>query len=952
MIRLRWLLGISFCSILCGAGWLGRAQSPAGRARIELPTSKLLVTPAPGNPQKLNSFPTAVALSPDGRYLAVLNNGYGTADSGYDQSIAVLDLSSNRLSDYPDPRLGKSARQTYFLGLGFSGDGARLYASIASLTDPEGKAPGDLGNGIAVYKFESGRVTPDRFMKIPLQTLAPGHNPTKVSFTVEKGKAVPYPAGLAVIHAAGSERLLVADNLSDDALLLDANSGEILHRFDLSAHPDVPASYPYAVVATRDGKRGYCSLWNEREVAELDLDAGSVTRRISLPSPLSPGGDSAIAAGPHPTAMLLSPDEKRLYVALANFDRVAVVDTATGKVTSVLSTELPGQQYGGTFPNALAQSADGSRLFVADASQDAVALFDMTGSSVQGGSLPTLVPQHAAGFIPTEWYPTALAVRGDDLFIATGKGEGTGPNSAILPSSDRSSSAGPPEKHPYIAALIHGSVARVGIRDAEAELAKMTAQVEASNRMRSTVEPIRFAGGRNPIKHVIYIIKENRSYDQIFGDLKGANGDASLCMFCEDITPNEHKLARQFGILDNFYVSGEVSGNGHVWSTAGITSDYTEKTWEIGYRSSERTYDYEGEVGRSFPIEQGIADVDEPGTGYLWADVARSGLSHRNYGEFVATEWCNDLARRPQPSPKEGTPPAPSQACAQTFIHPGEPLPANVGQPHGSASPWPWLVPIIARDLATKPELRNHFDPNFADFNLYYPDQLRTDEFLNEFGGFVRARAAGTKDTLPQFVILRLPDDHTMGTRPGGPRPAASVADNDLAVGRVVEAVSHSPYWADTAIFIVEDDAQDGPDHVDAHRSPALVISKYSPGTAEHPFVDSHFYTTVSMIRTMEMLLGLPPMNNNDALAAVMAPLFAGPGTQPPFTADARNRENGLLYQVNPANAPGAKASARMDFSHADAAPAARLNAILWRDRKGTAPQPAPRHTVIPDGDE
>ena len=298
---------------------------------------------------------------------------------------------------------------------------------------------------------------------------------------------------------------------------------------------------------------------------------------------------------------------------------------------------------------------------------------------------------------------------------------------------------------------------------------------------------------------------------------------------------------------------------------------------------------------------------------------------------------------------------APSEPCSKTFVHPGEPLPANVGQPHGGPSPWPWLVPIIARDLATKPELRDHFDPNFADFNLYYPDQLRVDEFLNEFDGFVRAHRDGlarNASELPQFVILRLPNDHTMGTRPGGPRPAASVADNDLAVGRVVAAISHSPYWDSTAIFIVEDDAQDGPDHVDAHRSPALVVSKYSPGAVDHPFVDSHFYTTVGMIRTMEMLLGLPPMNNNDARSPVMSPLFAGPGTEAPYTADTRNLSSGLLYQTNPANAPGAEASARMDFSHADSAPAARLNAILWRDRRGSAPQPPPRHTVILDGDE
>jgi hypothetical protein len=224
-----------------------------------------------------------------------------------------------------------------------------------------------------------------------------------------------------------------------------------------------------------------------------------------------------------------------------------------------------------------------------------------------------------------------------------------------------------------------------------------------------------------------------------------------------------------------------------------------------------------------------------------------------------------------------------------------------------------------------------------------YPDQLRADEFLNEFGKFVEARRGGAGEQLPAYILLRLPNDHTAGMRPGFPRPTAEVADNDLAVGRVVEAVSHSPYWDDTAILVLEDDAQDGADHVDAHRSLALVISKYSPGSAERPFLDHSIYTTVSMIRTLEVLLGLPPMNNNDARAAVMAPLFAGEGRQPPFSADYRNRANGMIYQVNARGGRDAEESRRMDFSHADAANAAALNAMLWRDRKGEQPMPPPR---------
>jgi len=901
-----------------------------GKTVINLPSSKVLLKPLAGSPQSTNSFPAAVALGPDGRFLAILNNGRGTVESGFQQSIAILDLETNQLTDYPDGRLKVDAHQSYFLGLAFDKDGKEVYASMVSLTDPEGKRPGDTGNGIAVYSFEGGRLSPERFIPIPLQALAPGKR-TPINEFIPSGEAIPYPAGLAVISGPAGKQILVANNLSDNALLLDVSTGKVLHSFDLSITNDVPASYPYAVVATADGRRAYCSLWNASEVAELDLEAGTIVRNIPLRTPAL-----ATAAGSHPTAMLLSPDEKRLCVTLANADAVAVIDTASGRLLRTLSTMLPGQKQGGTCPIALAQSADGTRLFVAAASLDAVAVFDTSGASGK---------ETAIGFIPTGWYPSALAVEGDDLLVATGKGEGTGPNNGL----EDPGNPGKERAHPYIASMIHGSIARFSVPQAERELGSFTGEVLRSNLMRVNEDSIPFKAGGNPIKHVIYIIKENRTYDQLFGDLKPGDADPSLCMYGEEITPNQHKLARQFGVVDNFYDSGEVSGDGHVWSMAAISSDYNEKTWPIGYRGGEHTYDYEGEVARAVPLQQGIPDVNEPGTGYIWSAVARQGLTHRNYGEYVMTRWCDDAAAGQ--SPLKGTPLPQAMSCARKFTRKGEALPANVGEPHGSPSPWPWRVPLIGLNVATKPELENNFDPHFANFRLDYPDQLRADEFLNEFDEFVKARQEGTGAELPQFVILRLPNDHTAGAEAGMPKPEASVADNDLAVGRVVEAVSHSPYWDDTAIFILEDDAQDGADHVDAHRSLALVISKYAPGSPAHPFVDHHFYTTVNMLHTMEVLLGLPSMNNNDAHAAVMAPLFSGGESQPPFSADRRNRNNGLIYLVNPRNGPGAKESAKMDFSRADAADAHALNAILWRERKGNVPMPAPKHAVIAGGD-
>ena len=332
--------------------------------------------------------------------------------------------------------------------------------------------------------------------------------------------------------------------------------------------------------------------------------------------------------------------------------------------------------------------------------------------------------------------------------------------------------------------------------------------------------------------------------------------------------------------------------------------------------------------------------------------MARHGLTYRDYGEYVNAAWCNKT--RKAASPKQGTPSAQESPCPRSELHQGDPLPPNVGDPHGGPSPFPWTVPLFKGVKPTKAVLRDHFDPLYPDFNTDYPDQLRADEFLNEFAAYTRARESNESQDfqLPQFVLLYLPDDHTGGTRPDRPRPAASVADNDLALGRVVDAVSHSPYWDDTAIFILEDDAQDGGDHIDAHRSIAFVVSKYSPGNAAEPYVDHRFYTTVNLIHTMEMLLGLPPMNQNDAYAPTMGPMFSGAGDQPAFKADYRNLKNGLIYETNKRDAQGANESARMDFSRPDAAGAARLNKVLWRDQKGDTPVPTPRHVVFPAGSD
>jgi DNA-binding beta-propeller fold protein YncE len=900
----------------------------ADRSRlVNLPTSKALSLPVPGYIARTNSFPATIALSPDGRYAALLNQGYGTQESGARQSIGILDLTNNQLRDFPDDRLSDdySTRQSYFIGLAFSSDGQHLYASMGSITDPSGEKSKSTGNGIAVYKFAGGQVNPERFIKIAPQTITAGKEVAFGLRTTPPGTAPPYPAGFAVLPGVNGDRVLVANNLSDNVVLLDIGSGRIEKSFNLSRQHYVPAAYPYTVVANKAGTKAWVSLWNESGIAELDIESGKVDFWDHLnqsPDPIAPSS--------HPTTMLLSPDEGTLYVALSNADAVVAIDLKSGAkdrkdgpFPSRYIVHFDDNLRPGSVPLGIALSGNGKRLFVASASLDAVAVFDVKPATQVS---PT-------GFIPTEWYPSALAMVGGDLLVATAKGEGSGPNNMYGTLKGERKR----KEHPYIPTLIGGSIQRISLTDVDKNLAAYTRQVEGDNLFASNGGKFEFAGGGNPIRHIIYVLKENRTYDQVFGDLPVGDGDPSLTMYGAEITPNLHKLALQFGVLDNFYDSGEVSGDGHIWSTASTTSDYNEKTWPIGYRSKERTYDSGGTVADEFPLEQGIPDVDDPGTGFIWDNLARRGLTYRIYGEFIATVWCkNEKAK----SPKEGTPSPLSASCPVAEIRKGEPLPANVGNPRGGPSPWPWAVPQVARMRPTKAALRNHFDPLFPDFETDYPDQLRADEFLREFDQFANAKESAKR--LPQFTLLYLPDDHTGGTRPGKPTPKASVADNDLAVGRVVDAVSHSPYWDDTAIFVIEDDAQDGADHVEAHRSTALVISKYSP-RGRQPFVDHNFYTTVSMVHTMESLLGLPPMNLFDAHAPLMAPLFTGLGAQPPYSVDDSNLRNGLIYSINEKKAPGAKESSQMNFSKPDAADAKKLNAILWRDAKGDTPQPAPR---------
>jgi DNA-binding beta-propeller fold protein YncE len=926
------ILGFVASALLCGQTW--------GQA-IDLPTSKQIVRPVPGSPQRLNSLPMSMAVSPDARYVVTVNAGYGTFESNYMQSLAVVDTRTGLVADFPDADTAGRAKQTLYSGLAFSRDGRHIYASMGSEADPLGTASGDTGSGVVVYGFNpaNGKISRERMMKIPLQQLAPGRK-TMLIDGKEGDKGVPFPAAIAVLphaqeaHEDGDlERLLVADNLSDDVLLMDAATGKVMTRFDLAENDAVPSTYPVALAVSKDGTRAFVALWNASEVVELDLKKGTVGRKLALLKP-----ESAVAAGTHPCALEISPDGKTMYVALANRDAVAALNVVGDQfsVKGYFDTRLPQQSYFGAEPEALTLSPDGSRLYVANAISDAIAVMDttkLTAKAAKGGMVEPI------GFVPTEWMPMSMSFTGGKLYVATAKGKGTGPNN-FAQRQVAGQRGGRQGSSSYVATLLYGSLAVLDVKGMEQELPNWTAEVLESNRMKAAEEKIQFADGKQDhIKHVIYIIKENRTYDQVFGDLAQngkpvGNGDPSLAMYGAEVTPNQHKLALQFGVLDNFYDSGEVSGDGHVWSTAGIGTDYLEKTWQQNYRGGQRTYDFEGVVAQGYPILQKIPDVNEPASGYLWGNMARHGKTYYHFGEYISSTFCD---AKKSGSSQEG-PMLEGWQCDQTAIKPGDAFPEEWG---GGVNKWAWPIPRLAKNVPTKPELVGHYAPESPDFNLRVPDQIRAEILLKHLKGWIADRETGN-DTMPNFIVMRLGNDHTAGTTPGGPTPKSSVADNDLAIGRMVDAVSHSAYWDDTAFFILEDDAQNGADHVDAHRSLALVVSKYSPHRADGgPFVDSRFYSTVSVIRTMETLLEVPPMNNNDAFSSMISTLFTGYGDQMPFSADYVNRENGLIYAVNQRTAPGARESSKMDFTHEDRADPQKLNVILWKDAMGDKPVPA-----------
>jgi DNA-binding beta-propeller fold protein YncE len=770
----------------------------------------------------VGNFPLAMALAPGGERVALLLGGWR------EQGVQIVDRKSGAV-------VQTLPQVAAFLGLAFSPDGKMLYAS------------GGNDDSIFVYRWNGREAVADGKIALaepPKTKEKPAEKPKdpkeKPKEPEEKPKdpvGTQYPAGIAVSH--GGRLLYVAENLSDTLAVVDLATGKVRQRLQTDR-------YPYAVITDGLGNV-YVSAWGDSTVTRFHLGADRILRRTAR-----------IAVGRHPSAMVLR--GTRLFVASASTDSISVVDMATSKMVKTLTDPPPAGPREGSTPNALAVSRDGSRLFVAEADNNAVAIFNVASAKMLGR-------------VPVEWYPSALATDGNELLVVSAKGRGSRPN----PNRKNPGTKNPPHSPDYTLGQLEGTLLSFPANLPATKLASLTHRVSHANGWDTTRGARRYP----PFKHVIYIIKENRTYDQVLGDMKEGDGDPSLVFFGEEDSPNHHALARRFGLFDRFFVNAEVSAQGHNWSTAAYSGDYLEKTMPSEYSTRGRTYDYEG-TNRDKGVDDDD-DVNAPANGYLWDLAVRKKISLRNYGEYVANE---------------------------------EEQQDVVGKQY----------------VGLRHALRDTTSPDYPSFNMSIPDQTRADVWLREFQQYA------AKGSLPAFEIVRLPNDHTNGATKGKPTPRAFMADNDLALGRIVEAVTHSPFWRDTAIVVVEDDAQDGPDHVDSHRSVLLLISAWNRGGVIHRFVN-----TTDVLATMEEILGLDSLSQFDHYGRPVREIFASEPNLAPYDAIKPSID---MNEKNP-ESPQAKESAALDFSKPDAADDDTLNRILWSTIKGNVPYPGPTRAAV-----
>lgn len=775
-------------------------SDPAARTKAgQVPNKNILfngwgLTPA-GEQIPVSTLPLKMVLSPDGKILAAVSGGYS------DTGLTLIDPATKKTQFV--------SMKTSWNGVVFSKDGNRIFVS------------GGPSAEIHVLDYKDGVASNDKSVKPKYQGPA-------------------FTAGIAVDPTTG--KLYVCNEGNNEIWVVNPDTLEI--------EATVPVGlYPHTCVLGADKRHLYVSNWGSRSVSVVDTKNNRHVRDIGV--------------GIRPNDMVLAPDG-RLFVACAGDNTVHVIQTRKVEKTEaamsaaappsettreILCTSLYPQSPEGSTPDAVAVSPDGKILFVANADNNNVMLASIAGDDEPDYSLVT-------GFIPTGWYPSALAVSpdGKTLYVANGKGN----TRANFPR--RNDRKGARKGFDYIANCYDASVSVIAQPTPE-QMAAYTRQVRDNCPYKpdnlsqapiksNSVIPSK-VGGACPIKYILYIIKENRTYDQVMGDFKDAsgkpagNGLADLAIYGEPVTPNQHKIARDYVLLDNLYCNGEVSQDGHSWCDAALATDFNERSWMIGYSNRG-----------ALP---GNDDMASPSEGYLWDLCRRHGLSYRNYGE-------------------------------------------------GSKR-----VPTI--DRGKWPGGR---------------DMDRVQSWIDDL------HAAEKSGNLPRFTIMSLGENHTRGTQPGAFRPTACVASNDIGVGKIVAAATRSKFWKEMAIFIIEDDAQNGPDHVDSHRTAGLVISPY----CKRGFIDSTLYTTASMVRTMELILGLPPLTQYDAGATPMFNSFCKKPTLTPFDLQTPQVD---VNAKNTATAFGAKESEKMDFSEYDLAPADELNHILWADAKGVdVPYPAP----------
>jgi YVTN family beta-propeller protein len=746
--------------------------------------------------------------------------------SGYaKQGIQVVDVVTGRvIQDITQPAA--------FVGLAFSPDGRTLFASG--------------GNQDVIYRYAWSNGSASL-----RDSLLLARKPTP------RSAGTRYPAGIAI--DPGGTMLYVAENLADSLAVIDLQSGRVVQRFPTGR-------YPYDVVADAAGNV-YVSAWGANTVASFSTSTnGWLVAR------------DPIVVARHPSALLLNASGSRLFVASGSTDHVAVVDTRSRQVISRLADPPPMGPGEGSTPNALALSADGTRLFVAEGDANAIGVFDLSPHVADVASAAG--DDKLAGRIPTGWYPTAVLPTSDALIAVSGKGRGSPPN----PRGPQPQSAMVNQARgaTHVFATLHGGFMRVPLADTRgAALTALTARVTKANAWAASDRVFRYP----PFQHVVYIIKENRTYDQVLGDMREGDGDSSLVFFAPTVSPNHHALATRFGLFDRFFVNAEVSADGHNWSTAAYASDYLEKTVQSNYSSRGRTYDYEG-TNRGFGTANVPEDdVNEPAAGYLWDLAARKGITLRNYGEFV------------------------------------QPVTRERGEPERSEG---------ATYRGVKRALVAASNPAYPNFNLGIRDQHRADIWISELQEYSK------NNSMPALEIVRLPNDHTSGAAVGAPTPRAHFADNDLALGRMMEALSRSPFWRNTVVFVLEDDAQNGPDHVDGHRSPFFVISAWSRSGVLHRFTN-----TTDVLRTIEEILGLQSLSQFDYFGRPLRDIWTGSPDLRPYTALTPAQS---LDEVNQRGTPGAKESEHLDLHVEDAIDDAKFNQILWKAIKGPdVPYPGTR---------